>query len=60
MNAFKSYATRELKHLGLITAEDKKIWVRHGSTRYLWKESQVEKAIYYVVYGQGDEPPDLD
>jgi hypothetical protein len=30
-----------------------------GSTRYLWKEQQVEKAIDYVLYGQGEEPPDF-
>ena len=54
LNAFKSYATRKLRQLGLIS-EGTKLWGRHGSTRYLWKELQVEQAISYVLYGQGDE-----
>ena len=28
-------------------------WARHGSTRYLWKEAEVEAAIQYVVNEQG-------
>ena len=28
-------------------------WARHGSTRYLWKNAEVEAAIQYVVYEQG-------
>jgi REP element-mobilizing transposase RayT len=58
MNAFKSYATRMLRERGLITP-DTKPWARHGSTRYLWKPHHVEEAIGYVLYGQGDEPPDF-
>jgi hypothetical protein len=27
-----------------------------GSTPYLWSEEQVQKAIDYVINGQGDEP----
>jgi len=54
LNAFKSYSTRKLRELGLIS-EGTKPWVRHGSTRYLWKEPQVEQAISYVLYGQGDD-----
>ena len=33
-------------------------YVRHGSTIYLWKERDVEKAVEYVLLGQdGDLPP---
>src|SRR5260221_625815 len=35
MNTFKSYATRILRGSGLET-RDRRIWARHGSTRYLW------------------------
>jgi len=59
MNAFKSYATRRLRELGLLPAEVRP-WARHGSTRYLWKPRHVERAIDYVLYGQGDEPPSFD
>jgi len=59
MNAFKSYGTRALRRAGLIS-QTTKPWVRHGSTRYLWKERHVERAIEYVLYGQGDEPPSFD
>lgn len=59
LDAFKAYATRKLRRLGLIS-ETTKLWVRHGSTRYLWKERHVEKAMNYVLYAQGDDPLDLD
>jgi len=58
LDALKAYATRKLRKGGLISTGTKP-WVRHGSTRYLWKEQQVEKAIDYVLYGQGEEPPDF-
>jgi len=48
--AFKSYSTRALRNLGLDS--DVKPWSRHGSTIYLWKETDVEKGIEYVVFGQ--------
>ena len=59
MDAFKSYSTRALRKAGRLSANVKP-WVRHGSTRYLWKERHVEKAIDYVLNGQGDEPPSFD
>jgi REP element-mobilizing transposase RayT len=59
LEAFKAYATRKLRGMGSISAATKP-WVRHGSTRYLWKERHVEKAINYVLYGQGDDPLDLE
>ncbi len=59
MDAMKAYATRKLRQNGLISLETKP-WVRHGSTRYLWKEQHVEKAIDYVLHGQGDDPPNFE
>jgi REP element-mobilizing transposase RayT len=55
MEAFKAYATRKLREAGL-ASQHSKPWARHGSTVYLWNEEQVNRAIDYVVLGQGDEP----
>ncbi|HEX5702905.1 MAG TPA: transposase [Pyrinomonadaceae bacterium] len=54
-DAFKSYATRQLRADGLI---GKKVrpWARGKSRRYLWKPRHVSRAIDYVLYGQGDIP----
>ncbi len=57
LDAFKSYATRALRRTGLLNVKIKP-WARHGSTIYLWKERDVEKAVEYVLLGQdGDLPP---
>jgi REP element-mobilizing transposase RayT len=53
MNAFKSYASRGLNRLGS-DEPDRKRWARHGSTRWLWKDEDVQEAIRYVVSGQGE------
>jgi REP element-mobilizing transposase RayT len=59
MNAFKSYATRYLREKGLLPPNIKP-WSRHGSNPYLWTQEQIERAIDYVVNGQGDEPLRFD
>lgn len=53
MNALKSYASRGLNLSG-IDGPDRKRWARHGSTRWLWKDEDVQEAIRYAVSGQGD------
>ena len=53
MNTFKSYASRGLNRLGN-EGPDRKRWARHGSTRWLWKDEDVQEAIHYVVSGQGE------
>jgi len=53
MHTFKAYASRNLNSLG-IDGLDRKRWARHGSTRWLWKDEDVRKAILYVVSGQGE------
>ncbi len=53
MNIIKSYASRRLNESKLDSHRLKR-WTRHGSTRYLWKEENVEATIRYVVYEQGD------
>jgi REP element-mobilizing transposase RayT len=57
LDTFKAYATRALHGAGLIGLKTKP-WARHGSTVYLWKEKDVEKAIEYVTQGQGEELDD--
>jgi REP element-mobilizing transposase RayT len=59
LQAFQAYATRKLREAGLLTRKIKP-WSRHGSTPYLWKEKQVERAIDYVINGQGDDLPSFD
>ncbi len=58
MNAFKTNATRELRETGLMPA-DTRVWSRGGSTRFLWKPQNVERAVEYTLYGQGDDLPDF-
>ena len=53
MHTFKSYASRSLNHMG-IDAPDRKRWARHGSSRWLWKDEDVQEAIKYVVSEQGE------
>jgi REP element-mobilizing transposase RayT len=59
LQAFQAYATRKLRAEGLLPSHIKP-WSRHGSTPYLWKERHVERALEYVLYGQGDELPSFD
>ncbi len=58
MAGFKANSTRALRETGLVEPKQK-IWSRGGSTRYLWKPRNVERAIGYTLYGQGDELPDF-
>jgi REP element-mobilizing transposase RayT len=53
MNALKSYASHDL-NLANIDEPDRKRWARHGSTRWLWKDENLQEAIRYVVSGQGE------
>lgn len=58
-DALKAFATRRLRELGLIGANDR-VWSRGRSRRYLWKPQHVAAAVHYVLYCQGDVPFDLD
>lgn len=49
---FKSWCTRRLVEAGLVQ-KGTLIWTRHGSTRYIWNEDQLQYAGQYVVEGQG-------
>ena len=55
MDSFKAYATRHLREAGLL-GQHAKAWARHGSTPYLWTEEGIQRAIDYVINGQGDDP----
>jgi REP element-mobilizing transposase RayT len=59
LQAFQAYATRKLREAGMLPRHVKP-WSRHGSTPYLWKERHVERAIDYVLNGQGDDLPSFD
>ncbi len=52
MNSLKSWCTRRMIEAGVL-APGTKVWVRHGSTRYLWKPDQLEAGCRYVCEGQG-------
>lgn len=58
MGAFKAYSTRHLREKSVVSTNSK-IWSRHGSTRYLWTEKQIETAVDYVINCQGEELPRL-
>jgi hypothetical protein len=53
MNDFKSYASRRLNRMRR-DGSDRKRWPHDSSTRWLWKDHDVQKAIRYVVDDQGE------
>jgi REP element-mobilizing transposase RayT len=59
LNAFKANATRQMRQDGCWT-ESHSPWVDKGSRRNLWNERSLERAIDYVINGQGDELPEFD
>jgi REP element-mobilizing transposase RayT len=59
LNAFKANATRQMRQDGSWELSHSP-WVDKGSRRNLWNERSVQRAIDYVINGQGDELPDFD
>jgi REP element-mobilizing transposase RayT len=55
LNTLKTWSTRHLRVAGLVDPGER-IWSRHGSTRYLWSDVDVESACRYVIDGQDREP----
>ncbi len=51
MTAFKAWSTRRMREAGLVAEGSP--WSRHGSTRYLWDETELADAVAYVMDGQG-------
>jgi REP element-mobilizing transposase RayT len=50
MGEFKRYTSRALN---TVTAP-RKHWSRHGSTRWLWSDKEVQQAMQYVIEEQGE------
>jgi REP element-mobilizing transposase RayT len=59
LNALKANATRQLRQDGN-WLERHSPWADKGSKRYLWSEPSIERAVDYVINGQGDELPEFD
>ncbi|MEP7148902.1 MAG: transposase [Acidobacteriota bacterium] len=59
LNAFKAYATRDLRKEGCWTY-DHSPWADKGSRRRIWNERGLQAVIDYVVKGQGGPLPDFD
>ena len=53
LSALKANATRSMREAGC-WASDRSPWVHRGSKRYLWTEKQLDDAIAYVMYDQGE------
>ena len=56
MHALKAFSTRALRERQLV-GRDRRIWARHGSTRYLLAEGALEAAVDYVLHRQGAHLP---
>ncbi len=52
MNTIKAYSSRQLNKANIDSNRINR-WTRHGSTKYLWNNTEVEATIHYVVYEQG-------
>ena len=50
LGLLKGRASFELR---VIDPATRKRWSRHGSTKYLWTQQQLGRAIDYVINGQG-------
>ncbi len=59
LNAFKSNASRQMRQDGC-WQPNYSPWADKGSKRYLWNELSLERAIDYVINGQGDYLPEID
>ncbi len=53
LNDFKACASRSLNYLGF-DEPGRKRWAHHGSTRWLWRDRDVQQAIRYVIDGQSE------
>ena len=59
LSAFKANATRQLRQDGH-WRRPQTPWSDKGSKRYLWNERSLERAIEYVVNGQGEKVPEFE
>jgi len=59
LNAFKSNATRQMREDGFWQQQHSP-WADKGSKRNLWNERSIERAVDYIINGQGDELPEFE
>ena len=59
LNAFKAYATRQLRAEGAWTKTHSP-WADRGSKKSLWNERSMASAIDYVINGQGGDLPEFE
>jgi REP element-mobilizing transposase RayT len=59
LNSFKAYTTRKMRQNDCWHSQHSP-WADKGSKKHLWNESSVERAIEYVINGQGDRLPKFD
>lgn len=59
LNALKANGTRQMKQDGF-WKQTHSPWTDKGSKRRLWNERSIERAIDYVINGQGDDLPNFD
>jgi REP element-mobilizing transposase RayT len=59
LNALKANATREMRKTGRWNQASSP-WADGGRKRMLWNERSIERAVDYVVIGQGGPLPDFD
>ncbi len=57
--ALKANATREMRKANCWRSENSP-WAEKGSKRWLWTEKSIEKAVDYVINGQGKPLPDFN
>ena len=56
MLKFKEWSTKHVRGRGLVDPE-RRLWARHGSTRYLTAYQGVDAAVTYVMDRQGADIP---
>jgi hypothetical protein len=49
----KAWSTRRLRDAGEIETTTR-LWSRHGSTRFLWSDRAVQRAVAYVAEWQDE------
>ena len=59
LNAFKTNPTRQMRENDC-WPEAHSPWADKWSNRYLWNEESAQRAIDYVINGQGGPLPDFD
>ena len=59
LDDIKTWCTRQLRVAGLVSSKQR-LWARHGSTVYLFRQNQYEAACRYIRDEQGGELLKMD